>query len=196
MTTTVRVQAAAAAVALLLLATLVTRASTAAFVGQVANDGNYFQLGSLMLEADPVTALFEVSNMLPGETQTRCIEVTYSGTPNAGTVKVYTGGFTDPGGIAQYLDITISEGSTTDTTNGACTGWAAAGTPIRATTTLAAFLTQNGSYANGVGTWMPDAEDLVRSYQVAVQLKASTPETAEGKRLEAFNLTWRVETGA
>jgi hypothetical protein len=190
----VKVQASAALVALLLLGVLVARASSAAFVGATANDDNAFNLGQLDLTDDAASALFTVSNMLPGQKETRCITVTYTGVPNPGVVKVYTAGFSDPDSIAQYLDITIHQG-TGDTTGGSCTGFAPADEPIRSTTTLASFRTSNGAYSTGVGTWNPPATGSAQGYQVEVQLKSSTPETAEGKALNAFNLTWEVQAG-
>jgi hypothetical protein len=194
MSSSVKVQASAALVALLLLGVLVARASSAAFVGATANDDNAFNLGQLDLTDDAATALFAVNNMLPGQKETRCITVTYTGTPGPGVVKVYTAGFSDLDSIAQYLDITIHQGTGT-TTGGGCSGFIPAAEPIRATTTLATFASANGTYPTGVGTWNPPATGSTQGYQVEVQLKSSTPETAEGKALTGFNLTWEVQAG-
>jgi hypothetical protein len=195
MSSSVKVQASAALVALLLLGVLVARASSAAFVGATANDDNAFNLGEVDLTDDATSALFTVSNMLPGQPAVkRCITVTNAGSPNPGVVKVYTAGFSDPAGIAPYLDITIHQGTGT-TTGGSCTGFTPAAEPIRATTTLESFRTSNGTYSTGVGTWNPPATGSTQGYQIEVQLKSSTPETAEGKALTGFNLTWEVQAG-
>jgi hypothetical protein len=194
MTASAKVQASAALVALLLLSMLVARASSAAFVGKTANDGNAFTTGELTLTDDAAGALFTVSNMMPGQRVTKCITVTYTGTldPSVGPVKLYTTGYTDPDGLDAFLDITVHEGAGV-TTNGSCDGFVK-GTEIRGTTTLAQFETANSNYGNGAGSWTPTASEGSRGYHIEVQLKSSTPETAEGKSLTAFNLTWEVQT--
>ena len=64
-------------VALVALGASVYQASYAAFTGQTRNSGNEWATGSVKLtDDDNGAARFRVANMLPGDTQTKCITVT------------------------------------------------------------------------------------------------------------------------
>ena len=71
--------------------------------------------------------MFSVTDMAPGQSVTKCIVVTYQGSiadPNA--VKLYSGGLTDSGTLADHLNLTVEEGS--GGTFADCTGFAPSGT--------------------------------------------------------------------
>src|SRR5215218_3275383 len=81
--------AAATPVALVALGATVYQASYAAFTGQTRNSGNEWATGSVKLtDDDNGAARFRVDNMLPGDTQTKCIVVTADASV-ASTVKGY-----------------------------------------------------------------------------------------------------------
>src|SRR5688500_8186614 len=120
-----------------LVISLVAAGTWAAFSSTTANEGNTFQTGTVELTNDRgLSAMFAVSGMSPPQTETGCIEVTYTGTLPA-TVRLY--GTTDAGGLDAYLDLTVEKGAT-------C---AAFGTPevLYTGATLAAY---PDSYAAGI----------------------------------------------
>ncbi len=104
---------AAALVALTVVSILVVRSSTAAFTDVTQNTGNAFVVGSVdLVDDDLASALFNVTNMEPGQTVVGCIVVTYQGSvPDTSAVKLYSGSYTDSGTLADFLNLTVEEGT-------------------------------------------------------------------------------------
>jgi hypothetical protein len=61
-----------------------------------------------LVDNDVDTAMFTMSNMVPGSTEAGCIKVTYSGTLNS-TVKLY--GTTTGSGLDQFLNLRVTRGA-------------------------------------------------------------------------------------
>jgi hypothetical protein len=135
-----------------------------------------------------VCALVNLSNLKPGDTATKCINVTYTGSL-AATVKLYTSASTDTG-LGQYLDFSIDEG--TGATGGAsldCTGFTL-GSALFPAGTLSGFLTAKNSYPNGVSTWAPaGASNAVKSYRFTWTLQDNN--SAQSKSASA-TFTWEA----
>ena len=153
MTATYRVHIAAAVLSLLAVTGMTVRASSAAFSDATANAGNTFESGDVALsDDDGGNAMFAVTGVKPGESETKCINVSYSGTLD-GTVKMY-GAVTAGDGLEDYLNLTIER--STGATGGAtasCTGFVEAGkTTVWSGTDgdLATFLTTKTDFATGV----------------------------------------------
>lgn len=92
--------AAATPVAVLLAGGLVWQASYAAFSGQTRNSGNEWSTGSVAIsDDDNGAARFQVTDMVPGQTDTKCIAVTANATA-AGEVRAYA---VNPVGMHQEL---------------------------------------------------------------------------------------------
>lgn len=189
-----KVQIIGAFIAMLLIAGVVVRASSAAFSGEVSNAGNAFETGSLALGTDVATEMFNVTGMVPGQVEERCVTVTYSGsTANPAPVVVYSGGYTHAGTLDDWLLITVEEG--TGATNVACAGFTpAVGTAALPETTLKTFNTAHTDYSTGVGTWDPAATPETQQYRFTVKLNAATPDAQEGQSLTDFAVTWEVTT--
>src|SRR3546814_15241074 len=69
--------AATTPIAIVAAGALVYQASYAAFTGQTRNSGNEWSTGSVNLtDDDSGAARFQVANMLPAQTATKCIKVT------------------------------------------------------------------------------------------------------------------------
>lgn len=67
--------------------------------------------------------MYSMANAKPGDTVTRCIKVTYTGTLDA-SVKLYTP--SSIGTLGQYVDLKVETGSQTGTpAAGSCTGFTA-----------------------------------------------------------------------
>jgi hypothetical protein len=168
------------------------QSSNAAFTDQTQSTGNSFTTGTVTLtDDDGAAALFSVSNMEPGQTVVDCIEVTYSGTvvdPSA--VKLYTGGYTDSGTLATFLNLTVEEG--TGGVFGNCTGFTLENT-IESGTTVAGFDTAHTNYATGAGVWDPAGTPETKTYRVTVELDAATPDGQQGESVTTLLFNWEIQ---
>lgn len=171
---------------------MVLAASRAAFSDITSNSANSFSVGSVdLVDDDNASALFSVSNMVPGQTATGCIVVTYQGTiANPGPVRIYSGGLIDSGSLAAELDLTIEEG--TGGSFSSCTGFTSSGTIESGT--LAGFSASHTAYANGAGTWDPSATPQSRTYRISISLPSNAPNTAQGKSVTGLVFTWEVQS--
>jgi hypothetical protein len=126
--------------------------------------------------------------MAPGQTETRCLIVTYSGSiADPGPVVVYSGGFTDPDGLAGTLTMTFEEGS-----SGATCG-SFTGTQIFSGT-LTSFDTDHTGYGDGAGSWDPASTPDSRAYRIAITLPLSADTSLQGKTLSDLIFTWEVQS--
>lgn len=183
-----------AAVVLGLLASgaVVLTASQAAFSDATSNSANSFSTGNVdLVDDDSGSAMFSVTNMAPGQSVTKCILVTYQGSiadPNA--VKLYSGGLTDSGTLADHLNLTVEEG--TGGTFADCTGFTASGTIENGT--LAQFATDHTNYGNGAGSWNPATTPASRTYRFTVALSATAPNAQQSQSVTNLVFTWEVQS--
>jgi hypothetical protein len=193
--TATRRQTAAAVLSLAVVSLLVLRASSAAFTATTANPGNSFAAGAIDLsDDDSDTALFSVTGMFPGETETRCINVTYTGDVVGGdltVVRLYASGtFTDAGAVADHLHVDVDLGSGASDTD--CTGFTEPADVVAED--LATFSARTG-FATGVSTgWTPSASPETVSFRITVTLDAAAPDTVQGQSLSDVGFTWEVQT--
>ncbi|GEP35334.1 hypothetical protein NSZ01_31020 [Nocardioides szechwanensis] len=157
---------AATPVAMIAAAALIWQSSYAAFSGTTRNSGNDWSTGSIALTDDDAgSARFQVTNMLPGQTQTKCITVTAT-TTAPGTVKAYAlNAVASTSGLESAIKVTVNTGDGGSFAD--CTGFVAhtTGNPIINNTSLA-NLALASSYANGVGGWPVIAGTQSRTYQI------------------------------
>ena len=183
-----------AAVVLGLLASgaIVLTASQAAFSDSTSNSANSFSTGNVdLVDDDSGSAMFSVTDMAPGQSVTKCIVVTYQGSiadPNA--VKLYSGGLTDSGTLADHLNLTVEEGS--GGTFADCTGFVPSGTIESGT--LAQFATDHTNYGNGAGSWNPATTPVSRTYRFTVALSATAPNAQQGQSVTNLVFTWEVQS--
>lgn len=191
---------AAGIAALALVSGLVVRTSAATFTAQTANTGNQLEAGNVVLQNAASGVLFNVTAMEPGQTEVRCIRVTYTGSiPDPGTVRVYGGGYTDnPSdpvngqGLSPYLDVTINEG-TGGGTDGDCTNFTP-GTDLVTAKPLATFNVDHNSYANGLVGWDVSATPQDRTYRITLQLDTATPNVEQNSSTTGIAFVWEVQT--
>jgi hypothetical protein len=183
----------AVACAVLVATFLVLSVSRAAFIGTTSNEGNSLTSGTITLtDDDSGSTMFTVSNMMPGDSEVRCIVVTYSGVDaDPSAVELYSGGFTDSGDFASYLNLTVEEG--TGGAFGDCSGFTAENT-IESGGTLAAFDAAHTDYASGVGVWDPASTPESKTYRFTIELDAGTPDTEQGESVTALIFTWEVQS--
>lgn len=184
---------AVAALALFLVSALIVTTSRGAFTTTTDNAGNSFAAGNVVLTDDDLTATrFTVTDMEPGETITRCIVVTYSGSVDPTFVKFYSGGYTDSGNFADYLNVTIDEG--VGGTYVDCTGFTEDDVGAEFTNTLTQFDTLHTNYGNGVGEWDPSASGQFKTYQITVELDGATPNAEQDESVSVLTFTWEVQS--
>lgn len=183
----------AIAISLVLVSFMVISVSRAAFSDTTDNVTNALGAATVDLDDDDATSvLFNVTDMVPGDTLVNCIVVTYQGTrANPAAVKMYSGGFTDSGNFADYMNITIEEGS--GGTFGNCTGFTLANT-IEPTGTLTAFGIAHTNYTNGAGVWDPSGTPESETYRITFELDSSTPDAEQGESVTALTFTWEVQS--
>jgi hypothetical protein len=166
---------------------LMWRGTAAVFSSTTNNPSNSWTLGSVTLaDDDSGSALFTATGLVANSTGSNCITVTYSGNV-ATTVKLYVSSLTDASSVAQYLNLTIQEG--TGGGFGSC-GAFVAGTTIY-TGTLAAFNTASNTYATGVGTWAPSSAGS-KIYKITYTLSGSTPSAKQGTSTQA-SFQWEAQ---
>lgn len=176
----------------LLVGFLVITGSRAAFTDTTDNTGNSFTAGDVdLVDDDSGSVMFNVSNMEPGDSVTDCILVTYQGSiTDPSAVRLYSGGYTDSGDFADYLNLTVEEGS--GGSFGDCTGFSLENT-IESGGTVTAFDTTHTDYASGAGVWDPSGTPESKTYRITVELDAATPNAEQGESVTALIFTWEVQ---
>ncbi|MEM1334859.1 MAG: TasA family protein [Actinomycetota bacterium] len=164
---------------------LVFTATNAAFSDTTDNGGNSFAAGTVVLsDDDSGTALFNVSGMVPGDTETECIEVEYEGTIVGADLDSLVLYGTSSGDLASELDLTVQRSAA----GGDCTSFTSAAT------VYSGDLTSLGTtFAAGSAGLTPSAQNEVVAYQISVTLPAATPNSAQGDTATA-SFTWEVTT--
>jgi len=176
-----RIKAGVTVVGLLVSTMLMWQSTSAVFTGTTSNPSNSWAAGTVILVDDdggnsPTTgtAMFSTAvstaNLMPGNTGTHCIRVTYNGSfTSPPAVKVYASGLTGTG-LGTYLDLTIEEDTNGQGTYGACGSFAGtyiyqSGTPAGSTGTLSYLAANMTDYSTGVGTWTPTAAGQAKTYR-------------------------------
>jgi Concanavalin A-like lectin/glucanases superfamily/Camelysin metallo-endopeptidase len=107
---------------LVLLVGVSVYGTVSAFSGTTANAGSSFAAGTVVLSDDDAeTAMFSMTGLKPGSTQTRCINVAYTGSL-AALVRLHAS--VTGSGLADFLDVVVTRGSfSTSPGGGSCTGF-------------------------------------------------------------------------
>ncbi|MCP5033582.1 MAG: hypothetical protein GY939_17415, partial [Actinomycetia bacterium] len=102
-------RAVAAATSALLIATLVINRSGQAFDTEGTAAAASISAGTIAIfDDDQGQSLFDLSAMVPGHSEVRCLEIVYEGTIVPVELSLKTNA---PGELASYLDVIIDEGS-------------------------------------------------------------------------------------
>ncbi len=188
MTRTSKIQAVVAVVlALALTSVMVLRTTSAAFTDTTDNASNSWDAGSVTLtDNDSGSALFSATGLVPGDSSTGCIEVTYGGSLTLSTAADLYAAVTETtvggNGLGDDLDVVVERGAATDT----C---ALMVTPTTVYSgTLAAFNTLGSPLATG---WTPGSGDTMRPFKFTVTLGNDTANDAQGEGADA-TFTWSV----
>ena len=184
---TLAARLAAVGAGLLAMSLLVVTGSRAAFNATTSNDTNTFAAGTVVLADDDAgSVMFNLTGMKPGDTSTRCVNVSYTGSL-AADVRLY--GTVGGTGLATYLTTVVDIG--TGATGGAamdCTGFVSSSNLHN--DTLAAFGTAHTDFSNGLGGYAGVTGPVTRSYQMTVTLLDDN--AAQGKAASA-TFTWEAQ---
>lgn len=163
---------------------LVVSSSRAAFVDTTDNATNTFSAGDVVLNDDDTgSVLFNVNNLAPGDSRTRCIAVTYTGSL---TADVHLYGTVGGNGLAQYLDLDIDVGSGGDFAS--CTGFVSSS--VLFNDTVAAFGGAHTNFVNGLGGNTGATNPTTHTYRVTVTLQDNN--AAQGLSATA-GFTWEAQ---
>jgi len=165
-----------------------------AFSSTTTNAGNTITAGTVAIaDNDAGAAMYSIASAKPGESVSKCIKVTYTGSLDA-DVHIYTG--STIGSLGQYVDLTITPGTQTTSTFPSCTGFTPDSGGALYTGTLQNFGSTKNNYANGVvdypgsGSKWATNESVV--YQVTATLQSSAPDAAQGLTTGAHTFTWEA----
>jgi Concanavalin A-like lectin/glucanases superfamily len=179
---------------------LLTTTTSAVFWVSTSNSGNSEGAGSVVLSDDDGGAgIFSMSGSVPGDTQTKCVTVTYSGTLGA-QVRLYaSAGGT---GLGAYMTAKITRGAFgTPPGSGSCTGFTADSVNYAS---LGAGVLYNGALGSFPTTWAagtvdpstttsPTGEVWTNGEQHAYQIQLTVRNTYSGENLTASpTFTWEA----
>jgi hypothetical protein len=167
-----------------------------AFTSTTANPNNEFAAGTVAIsDNDSNAALYSVASQKPGESITRCIRVSYTGSLPA-NVRMYS--TSTIGALGPHVNLTIQPGTMpVGTAYPSCTGFTAdSGGPLF-NNTLSNFASTHNSYANGLvdypGATTSWATNSNVVYQVTATLSNSAPDSVQGATTGQHTFTWEAQ---
>jgi hypothetical protein len=178
-------------VVLVAVAGLATLGAFSAFTSQANNPNNRVSSGTVTLaDNDGGTALYDFTNAKPGDSQTSCIRVNYTGSLGA-NVRLYTPDTI--GVLGPQVNLKVEPGSQASPSFPSCTGFSADGAAIF-DSALSTFPT---SYAGGVvdfpeaGSAWTNGDAVV--YRVTATLSAGAPDSAQGATTGLHTIRWEAQ---
>lgn len=163
-------------------------ASYAAFSATTDNAGNTWRAGALQLtDDDKGAALFDVADLMPGDTGSKVITVTATSS-KAASVHLYTDDDQDADGLGDHLTMQVERGALSTP------GDESSFTPTKTVYTgdLAGLLAAD-SFADGVDDWQPAAGTQAASYRFSYTLATDAPNTVQGA-LAGTTFVWESQS--
>ena len=165
---------------LLLSGLLVWTSSESAFGGSTQSANNNWAAGTVTLDNDSSGAMFTSTDILPGDTGQKCIQVNYTGSLPS-DVKLYVSSLT--GSLGPYLTVTVEQG--TGGTSSSCASF------VAETSTSATLDTLPTTYAGGFGTWAPTGIGQSKSYRFSWSVAANNGAVSKSA---TATFTWKGQT--
>lgn len=176
-----RAVGAGALIGVLLGGALVWRAATAMYVASTSSAGGWESGSVTITDDDSGDVAFDSTQLVGGQSLTRCVTATYTGTITSGPqVRLYGA---VSGALADHLDLTVDEG--TGGSFAGCSGFAV-GTTLYSGL-LSAFPT---SFATGVSTWSPSTTPVSRVYRFTVTVRSTV---SAQNLVAAGSFTWEAQ---
>lgn len=161
--------------ALITAVSMTTVSSAALYSDSEGLPGNTFSAATVQLSDDDAgSALFVLSDLQRGDSGSECIVVQYDG-DLASDVRLYHQA--GSGTLADYLDLTIEEGS------GASCGVFTGSTLFD--DSLANFASNHSGFATGVGTFAPSGAAETTTYRFTYEIPLDTPNSAGSSTVTA-----------
>lgn len=181
----------AVVVAVLLVSVITLQRSQSAFSGTTSyGDADVMQAATVKLSS-AATGRLDVQNMVPGDSITRCVNVTYDGTATAqqlDSVRLFAA---DRSGdaLGDSLGLTVDMGAVGDT----CQSLGAT-TAVVPSQTVSALSGAHGTYASAIDSgWTPSATGQTRPFRFTLTLSDTTPNELQGASAKLL-FTWEVHT--
>jgi hypothetical protein len=173
--------------AFLLVGTLVLGTSRAAFFATTDSTGNSLAAGDVLLsDDDSASAMFAVTNMAPGSTAVKCINVQYDGSIAPADVVLYVAAGDLAGtGLDDYLNMTVEVGSGGGFAD--CSGFT--GTSVYSGT-LDGFAAGFTDFASGTGSWIATSTGDDRTYRFSFELQ---DDNAAQAKTATVDFTWEAQ---
>jgi len=137
-----------------------------------------------LTDDDGGTALFSVTDMVPGDTETACIEVTYTGSIVGADLAGLNLYGASSGALAAELDLDVQRSAA----GGSCAAFASA-----ATVYSGALSSLGTDFATGAAGLTPSAANETVAYQFSVTLPSTATDAVQGAS-GAASFTWEVTT--
>jgi hypothetical protein len=190
------IQLLGALLALGVITLLVWTTTSAAFLDTTRNDGNAFGTGAVdLIDDDDTIALFNATDLAPGDSVEGCILVTYQGSITGGgeltDVRVYADSLVDGSGngLGDWLSVRVEEGTAASFND--CTTFSSDNT-VFDNVPLSTLAGQSFGTA-AAGGWTPVASPESQAYRVTVTLDNNPPDAVEGDSVTAA-FVWEVQT--
>ena len=173
--------------ALLLVSMLVVTISRSAFSDTTSNAGNNWAAGTVTITDDDAgVAMFNASDMKPGDSVSNCIVVTYSGSLTPATVSLY--GSTGGTGLDAYLTLDLDLG--TGGSFGSCGTFAKDVGGDIFDGTLSSFAATHTNFGNGLQSWAPASTPVSKTYMFTLTLQDNN--AAQGLNATG-TFTWEAQ---
>lgn len=179
-------------VAVLLAGLMVWQGSNAAFSADTRNIGNSWETGSVAIsDDDGGAAMFQIQNVTPMQTGSRCIRVTATPTV-ASTVKFYVGDLAADG-LQPYVKVTIEQG--TGGSFATCSGFTA--TRTEAAQSLASLMTDHSGWDTAILPWSVPAGSSAQTYKFTWVFDTSALDQTQIDALQgkaaSINFEWELQ---
>ena len=170
--------------------TLVWQGTNAAFTASTGNGASSWSSGTVALsDDDSAAALFSAGPVVPGDTQTRCIAVTYGG-DIAATVRLYATSVS--GALGPYLGLVVEQGAGAGNVGGAGTCAGFSGTTIWSGT-LSALAGTATDFSTGLGTWAPTGPGQTTVYRITWTVDLGAGDALQGTAATA-SFVWEAQS--
>jgi hypothetical protein len=164
---------------------MVYRATSAAFTASTTNTANSWAAGTVTITDGASGVLFNVSNLKPNDSASKCIVVSYGGSLNA-DVRFYIP-TTYTGNLGTYLTLQVDEG----TGNQSNCGDFVLGSTLTSGSSLATVAAASHNFATGLSLWAPaGAGNATRTYKVTWTLQDDN--LAQNQTLTGVVFTWEA----
>jgi predicted ribosomally synthesized peptide with SipW-like signal peptide len=167
-----------------------------AFSSQTDSPENVVTAGTVKLgDNDAGAAVYKLTNAKPGDSQTSCIKVTYTGTLDA-AVRFYTP--TAIGPLGSSVNLKVEPGTQTGSPSfPSCANFTPDAGGALFEGTLSSFAAEHSAYANGVADFPGSSSKWATNdsvvYRVMATLAANAPDSAQGQSTGEHILRWEAQ---